>query len=215
MMSLAHVSDKYPQGNTRMLISSLFNLEINIGTDPLSIGYAVIDAELCVKAFEALANGSPATYSFLTLNEEDIFVSHDICAPHGSSVTDILLHFGIEPESVFLIMKNGKAGGKYISLTDNIGTDTHSLTLFGKSEERRTEECIGCGRCNDVCPSKILPSLIYEYGEAGSLQTCAKLNVLCCIDCFCCNEVCPSGIPLAESMLEIKKRLEPCGEVSK
>ena len=214
MMSLRHVSDKHPQSDVRLLVSSLFNIEINTGTDPISVGFAVVSADTCVKAYEALANGNPATYSFFTLNEEDIFVSRDICAPNGTQISFALSSFGIEPDSVSLIMKNGKAGGRYVSPSELVDGKTNAITLFLKNERPERRECIGCGKCNDACPAKITPSLIYEYGTAGNKSACKRLNVLCCIGCFCCDEVCPSGIPLTDTLLKIRSELL-CREVSK
>ncbi len=43
------------------------------------------------------------------------------------------------------------------------------------------EKCIGCGRCAESCPQKIITI-------AGGK---AKIAPRGCISCYCCQEMCP------------------------
>ncbi len=43
------------------------------------------------------------------------------------------------------------------------------------------EKCIGCGKCEEICPQKIIT---IEDRKA-------KIKVSKCISCFCCHEMCP------------------------
>lgn len=45
------------------------------------------------------------------------------------------------------------------------------------------EECIGCGKCAEVCPAK---AIVIENKKA-------KIDRKKCITCFCCQEFCPKG----------------------
>lgn len=61
----------------------------------------------------------------------------------------------------------------------------------------RGEECVGCGKCAEVCPARA----IKMRGERPHIDR-AK-----CIRCFCCQEMCPKGAmkakrPLAARILD-------------
>ena len=54
------------------------------------------------------------------------------------------------------------------------------LTPFPKVEKK---ECIGCRKCEHVCPAKAITMVDKK----------PKINRSSCIHCFCCQEFCPKG----------------------
>ncbi len=51
------------------------------------------------------------------------------------------------------------------------------------------EKCIGCSRCEEVCPEN--PSVIKMVKKEGKIYP--VWNMKQCIRCFCCQELCPCG----------------------
>ena len=51
------------------------------------------------------------------------------------------------------------------------------------------EKCIGCGRCEEVCPEK--PKVIKMVKNKERIIP--TWNMKECIRCFCCQELCPCG----------------------
>lgn len=51
------------------------------------------------------------------------------------------------------------------------------------------EKCIGCKKCDEVCPEK--PKVISFVQRNGKVVP--KWNYRNCIRCFCCQELCPRG----------------------
>ncbi len=51
------------------------------------------------------------------------------------------------------------------------------------------EKCVGCKRCDEVCPEK--PKVISFVNHGDKLIP--KWNYSNCIRCFCCQELCPVG----------------------
>lgn len=51
------------------------------------------------------------------------------------------------------------------------------------------EKCIGCKKCDEVCPER--PKVISFIQRNG--KTVPKWNYSNCIRCFCCQELCPKG----------------------
>ena len=58
--------------------------------------------------------------------------------------------------------------------------------------------CIRCGRCAEVCPTRLLPQQMYWNARAKDLDRVQDYNLFDCIECGCCAQVCPSHIPLVQ-----------------
>ncbi|MBI4650240.1 4Fe-4S dicluster domain-containing protein [Candidatus Desantisbacteria bacterium] len=68
--------------------------------------------------------------------------------------------------------------------------------------------CISCGFCEDVCPVRIIPHLLYKYINKGIIdETLKKYEIFNCINCCLCSYVCPSKIPLFERIKEGQEKL--------
>lgn len=100
-------------------------------------------------------------------------------------------------------------------------TDSYSntcLSLVSKREKLPTtnlqgEErpCIQCGYCIEVCPVKIMPTLIDRYAKANINETLMSYGVFNCIECNLCSYVCPSKIPLGKNIKNTKTKLIDIG----
>ena len=57
--------------------------------------------------------------------------------------------------------------------------------------------CIGCNRCEPVCPESLAPQHLLRLIRADQLDAAAATGLGHCIECRRCDRACPSGIPLA------------------
>jgi Na+-translocating ferredoxin:NAD+ oxidoreductase subunit C len=100
--------------------------------------------------------------------------------------------------------------------------DSHSLAFasrflpLGKEADTNLhgEErvCISCGFCENVCPVRILPSLLHRYVKRGIIdETVLRYRITRCIDCNLCTYVCTSKIDLASLIRQGKARLAAAG----
>lgn len=102
-------------------------------------------------------------------------------------------------------------------LRPGIRKDAYSRTFFSyylKTKKRPNtnlygEErlCIQCGYCTEVCPVRILPSLINRHLKLRIDETLMRYGIFNCIECNLCSYVCPSKIPLGENLKNAKKSL--------
>ena len=61
-------------------------------------------------------------------------------------------------------------------------------------------QCIKCGKCTEVCPRNLIPSMIIE--KDANLK---ELKIDKCVNCGLCSYVCPSKIEVRDL---IKKKKE-------
>ena len=77
----------------------------------------------------------------------------------------------------------------FIKKVIKTGTATSSYPLepiavdknFRGKPEQNPQQCIGCGRCSESCPSQVIR---IEQGKA-------RIRYKHCIRCYCCHEMCP------------------------
>ena len=67
--------------------------------------------------------------------------------------------------------------------------------------------CIGCNRCEPVCPANLAPRELLWLSAAGKWDAAAGLGLDRCIECRLCDRACPSQIPLAATFAGSKRIL--------
>ncbi len=86
----------------------------------------------------------------------------------------------------------------YFPFKKTIDTNTHG-------EERA---CIFCNYCQDVCPSGLIPHLLYHYIERDIIDDILlRYRIFNCIDCNLCSYVCPSKINPAMYIKQGREKL--------
>jgi electron transport complex protein RnfC len=74
------------------------------------------------------------------------------------------------------------------------------LVLLNTKEAHILQErtCLRCGRCVDVCPMNLFPSLIAQAVKNQDLDTANKAGMADCMKCGSCAYVCPAHIRLVQ-----------------
>ncbi len=68
--------------------------------------------------------------------------------------------------------------------------------------------CISCGFCEDVCPAKLIPHLLFHQVQNDVIdKLLINYKIFDCIDCNLCSYVCTSKIPLAKYIKDGKGKL--------
>ncbi|NLI22595.1 MAG: 4Fe-4S dicluster domain-containing protein, partial [Clostridiales bacterium] len=67
--------------------------------------------------------------------------------------------------------------------------------------------CIRCGRCAEVCPMKLMPSLLDKLMRKAMFDESEKLGVMNCIECGACTWSCPAKRQLTQSCRTSKKKI--------
>ncbi len=95
---------------------------------------------------------------------------------------------------------------------DRFATDTHQPEIPPPPRMRAerapgVQPCIGCNRCEPVCPADLAPRELLWLSAAGKWDAAMGLGLDRCIECRRCDRACPSDIPLAGIFADGKRVL--------
>ncbi len=207
-MEVCALQTKYPQGAERQLIYALTKRAINSTMLPADAGCIVDNVETMIGIHNAVIHGKP-------LMERIVTVSGDAVARPGNfrvllgtnhqEVIDAAGGFKTAPEKV--ISGGPMMGFAMISLDTPVTKTSSSILAFEKDAVAANTEtaCINCGRCVEVCPSRIIPSRLADYAQRHDEETFVKQNGLECVECGSCSYVCPAKRQLKQAIGAMRK----------
>ena len=67
--------------------------------------------------------------------------------------------------------------------------------------------CVQCNYCDEVCPSRLYPHLIWKHVNADNIEGSFRLRPQDCVGCRICDYVCPSKIDISDGIEKAKAAL--------
>jgi electron transport complex protein RnfC len=199
MFSIVLIKDKLPAAIPNLTVSALYGVEVNAAKDIIDYGYPVVSPLTCLSCYRALVEGIPFCEGYLTVaelgSEVDVF-----SVPFGTSLREVA-----SPKNGERVIYARKLFGTEISndaMTER--TEAIAITPIEPTREVLPLECIGCGRCADVCPARLTPIDIFSAVKDGKSDQSLILYAAGCFECRVCSYVCPSELPLAETIIKLR-----------
>ena len=190
----------YPSGAARNLIKIITGIEVpyNVHTSECGIVVDNVGTVLAVK--EAIIDGKPLTERVITVTGDNFKHQGNVRVRLGTSVRFILSNFGLNPEYHQRVILGGPMMGFTLPTIDVPITKAASCVLAPSSKQipklKQQTNCICCGRCARVCPSRLVPYQMYSQSKASNHAAAQKCGIKDCTLCGACAYVCPSFIPL-------------------
>jgi len=215
IIKIAGLKTKYPQGAEKQLIKAVLKREVPSGKLPMDAGCVVQNIQTAKAIYEAVYEGKP-------LYERIITVAGAVKRPGnlkvriGASLSEIVDYCGGFVED--LPGQKVIAGGPMMGITQftldvPVVKGFSGLVILAEKESKFSEpsNCIRCGKCVDVCPAYLIPTVISRLVEKERYGELKDYNPLDCIECGSCAYECPSkihlvqNIKLAKTLIQQKK----------
>ena len=207
-MEVKALKTKYPQGAERQLIFATTGRAINSSMLPADAGCVVDNVETMIAIHTAVVEGKAVTERIVTLSGDAVKEPGNFKVLFGTNHQEVIEAGGGFKNPPEKIISGGPMMGFAMFTTDTPITKTSSSILaFTKDEVKANEPtaCINCGRCVEVCPSRIIPSRLADLAERHDEEEFKKLEGLECIECGSCSYVCPAKRQLKQSIGTMRK----------
>ena len=148
---------------------------------------------------------------------EDLAGIKDWAKDRGHQISRTLLFDGQEAPGIdefdwLVIMGGPMMGFALPSMDIPITKGTSGIIALSKQSLLHSEEfgpCIRCGRCIDVCPMGLVPSMLGVLSEKGFYEEAKAYRVHDCFECGSCTYVCPAKRPIVQFVKLTKSLVKP------
>jgi electron transport complex protein RnfC len=167
----------------------------------MAVKVVVQNVGTAVAAYEAVRYKKPLVERIISVTGSIVVKPGNLKARIGTPFSKLVEFCGGTSEKVFKIISGGPMMGPAIpDLDAPMAKGSSGLVLFNKKDAKTLDErtCLRCGRCVDVCPMNLFPSLIAQAIQNNDLKTADKAGMTDCMKCGSCAYVCPAHIRLVQ-----------------
>ena len=207
-MEVKELQTKYPQGSERQLIYASTKRAINSSMLPADAGCVVDNVETIIHIYNAVVKGLPSMESIVTVSGDGVVAPGNFKVYFGTNQRELIEAAGGLVEGTEKVIAGGPMMGFAMYTLDVPVTKiTSAIVCMKKDEVSKVESsaCINCGRCVEVCPSRIVPSRLAVLAERGEEEKFIKQNGLECMECGSCSYVCPAKRQLKQAIGTMRK----------
>lgn len=200
-LTVASLITKYPQGDSTRIIDAVLNRTIPIGERSGSVNAFVSNVGTFKALHDAYYNGKPLYERIVSVTGPGVVEPKNIMTRIGSTVQDLINQCGGFKGDVLAVIAGGPMSGNQIfDLESPISKKITGIVVLTREamDLREQTPCIKCGRCYDVCPSKLDPAKLDAAVGREKFELARDLHIEECIQCGACSYVCPAKRHLAE-----------------
>ena len=198
------IKTRYPMGAEKTLVKTVINKEVPKGGLPLDVGAVVQNVSTTKAIYDAVYEGKPLIERVVTVTG-DVKNPKNLLVRFGTPIRSLIDYCGGTTGNEVII------GGPMMGIAQfDLGfpiTKGTNCILVKNARTIKESDCINCGRCVDVCPMGLQPTLYPKYVKKGRYSDCKEFYVENCVECGACTYACPAGIPIVQYIKTAKKEI--------
>ena len=167
----------------------------------MAVGAVVQNVGTAVAIYEAVRFKKPLIERVISVTGKIVKQPKNINAKVGTLCSDLLEFCEGTTEDIGKVVSGGPMMGfALFTLETPIGKGSSGLLILNQKEASKDAEntCLRCGRCVDICPMNLVPSLIASNVRYEDIDAAEKYGAMDCMKCGSCSYVCPSHIKLIQ-----------------
>jgi len=204
---------KYPQGAEKMLIKAIKNREVPCGGLPMDVKVVVHNVGTALAIYEAVRYSKPLIERVLTVTGRGVKEPKNMMVRIGTRITELIEQCGgLVDNAVKVIVGGPMMGFAQWSLDVPVVKGTSGILVLTEDDYVSSEQydaCIRCGRCIDICPMGLNPSMLSILSEKGYYEEAKEYNLFDCFECGSCAYGCPSRRPIVQFIRLAKSQVKP------
>ncbi len=207
-ITVCPLKTKYPQGAERNLIYAVTGKTLNSSMLPAEVGCIVDNADTFHAIYKAVCESTPLMSRIVTITGDAVADPCNFEVLLGTDFSELAEAAGgfvSEPEKI--IAGGPMMGMAVSSLHVPVVKTSSALLCIQKDIVAASKEtaCIRCGRCADVCPEKLLPTLLKKYADKMDTEGFEKAYGMECCECGSCTYICPARRQLTQSFKVMRR----------
>ncbi len=207
-LSLFLLKDVYPAGWEKYIVQRVTKKDYH--SLPCEAGAVVNNVGTAHAVALAVENNQPLVDKIITITGEGINDPQNVHVKIGTNLKEVIKEIGgytPDLDDAYFIA-GGPMTGKAI-VFDNliVNRALTSAVVMPKDIREVNPECLGCGKCGDVCPVFLSPIVIKDALLDNDLKKIAQLRPELCMQCGLCSYICPSRIELTDAVVRAKNKV--------
>jgi electron transport complex protein RnfC len=196
-----------------MLIQTITGRAVPPKALPMDVKVVVQNIGTAFAVFEAVRYGKPLIERVVTVTGEGIHDPRNVLAKIGTLVAHLIEECGGMRDSNAKVISGGPMMGFALSTLDvPVTKGTSGIVVMEGGDVVHADHfgpCIRCGRCIDICPMGLMPSMLSIYSEKGLYEGAKAYGLFDCFECGSCAFVCPSKRPIVQLVRLAKSQVKP------
>lgn len=207
-ISVFLLPDVYPAGWEKYIVQKVCKKTYR-GL-PSEAGAVVNNVGTAIAIYHAVTNNMPLIEKVVTFTGDGFNNPQNVYVKIGTDIREVLAKIGGYNNEVTEanLIAGGPMTGKAVAF-DSLVVHRSLGSVIVQSRKIRlvNPECMGCGKCCDICPVRLSPILIKRTLEDKDYELLADFKANNCMECGLCSYVCPSRIELTDAVVRAKTAL--------
>lgn len=202
-VELMTLKSRYPQGAEKMMVQSATGRRVPPGKLPADVGCVVMNVGSVAFLSRYMKTGKPLVSRSMTVDGSAIAEPKNVRVAVGTNIGDIIdFCGGFKEDPCKIILGGPMMGTSIVSTSFPTCKQNNAILAFAADDTvlKPERDCIRCGRCAQVCPMSLMPTIITNYAKAGNAEALKKAGIMVCMECGSCAYACPAGKPLVQHM---------------